>query len=217
VKNCEKTVQFVLFKLLSIAGHYFFSSFRQHTNSVERSRHFSRLSMNGSIFWCLHMKRISAWIGRVSSIRTNGNQTGQYQESMVGGIGFSISAFPSMFWRPVRHEIEHCHAGELLYRIFARIAAFFLQCSAQAHQLKSIPITYNGFFRLEQHVVHDTQLILSNTEHKLGVMDIRLCRRCWCMARFTPWHFSLWIVIVYPFFIISNDTMQKIFPFLPFK
>jgi len=67
------------------------------------------------------MKRISARIGCVSSIGTNGhdNQTGQYQESTADKVGFPISAFPCIF-RPVRHEIKYCHAGELICDIFDR-------------------------------------------------------------------------------------------------
>jgi len=45
---------------------------------------------------------------------------------MAGGVGLSISAFPSMFLRPVRYEIKHCHIEELLCRVFASIAAVFL-------------------------------------------------------------------------------------------
>jgi len=93
---------------------------------AERTWHLLRLSTNRPIFWYLHMKRTSVWIDRVSSLRTRGNQTGQYQESRAGGVGLSISAFPSLFWWSVRHEIEYCNAGELLCRIFARIAAVFI-------------------------------------------------------------------------------------------
>jgi len=71
------------------------------------------------------MKRTSARISRISSIGTSGNQTRQYQESTAGGVGLPISVFPSMFWRPVRHEIKHCYAGELLCRVLPRIAVIF--------------------------------------------------------------------------------------------
>jgi len=70
------------------------------------------------------MKRTSARIGRMSSIGTNGNQTSQYQDSTASGVGFSILAFPSMFWRPVRYEVEHSHARELFCRVFAIVAVF---------------------------------------------------------------------------------------------
>jgi len=49
------------------------------------------------------MKKTSARIGRVSSIGTSGNQTGQYQKNTADRIGLLISAFPSMFWL-VGHE-----------------------------------------------------------------------------------------------------------------
>jgi len=99
-------------------------------------------------------------------------------------------------------KLEHYFVVSLLV-----LRPFFFQCSAQAHQLKSI--TYDGFGRLEQFVVHDTLLIPPNTEYKLRAMDIRICCECWCMIGLTPWLVSLWIVVVYPLFITSNDTMQK--------
>jgi len=48
--------------------------------------------------------------------------TGQYHESTMDGVGFPISTFPSMLSR--RYEVEHCHTGELLCHVFARIATF---------------------------------------------------------------------------------------------
>jgi len=80
----------------------------------------------------------------------------------------------------------------------------FFQRSAQTHQLKSISISYNGFVKLEQFVVCDILLIPPNIEHKLGAMDIRLCRGYWCMARLIPWLFSLCIVV--SLFITNNDV-----------
>ena len=38
--------------------------------------------------------------------------------------------------------------------------------------------------------------------------------RCWCMAGLTPRFSTLWIIVVYPLFISSHDTVQKIFSFL---
>jgi len=40
-------------------------------------------------------------------------------------------------------------------------------------------------------------------------MDIRLCRGYWCIAGLIAWLFSLWVVVVYPFFITSNNTIVK--------
>ena len=34
----------------------------------------------------------------------------------------------------------------------------------------------------------------------LWIMDIWLCRWCWCMTRITPWSSTLRVIIVYPFF-----------------
>ena len=45
-------------------------------------------------------------------------------------------------------------------------------------------------------------------------MDIQLCHRCWCMARFNPPSSALRVVVMYLFFIAGHDTMQN-FLFLP--
>jgi len=79
-----------------------------------------------------------------------------------------------------------------LCRVFAHMEVVFLSMLG-SHQLKSIPILCNGFVSLEQVVVHDTLLILPNTEHKLGAMDIRFCHG-YCMVGLTLWffRFGLW-------------------------
>jgi len=122
-KNCT------IFFIQNIVHHYplLFPIFLiAYKISVEKSRHLLRLPTNQFIFRYLHMKRISTRIGRMSSKQVVIRP--EYQESTAEGrIGLSTSAFPIMFWRLVRYEIEHCHAGELLCHVFAHIA-FFFQC-----------------------------------------------------------------------------------------
>jgi len=148
--------------------------------------------MNRRIFWYFHMKRTFAWIGRVSSIGTSGNQMGQSEE---------YNKCSKIFHFQIRFEnlCDMRSSIVMLENYFVMslfvLWPFLLRCSAQTHQLKSIPISCNGFVRLEQLVIHDTLLIPPNTEHNLGAMDIRLCRGCWCMARLTPWFFLPWIVV----------------------
>jgi len=55
--------------------------------------------------------------------KSSGNQTGKYQEGMAGEVGFPTSVFPS---NANGLCVENYHAGELLCRIFARIATVFL-------------------------------------------------------------------------------------------
>ena len=44
------------------------------------------------------------------------------------------------------------------------VGAFFLECSAQSHQLCSVESPSNGLVRFEQLIIHDTKLIPSNTQ-----------------------------------------------------
>jgi len=50
------------------------------------------------------------------------------------------------------------------------VGAFFLECSAQFHQLCSVES--NGLVRFEQLIIHDTKLILPNTQHEFVSMNI---------------------------------------------
>ena len=50
------------------------------------------------------------------------------------------------------------------------LLTFFLQCLAQTHQLRSIPISYDIF---QQFIIHHTELVLPNAEHNPGTMNIR--------------------------------------------
>jgi len=96
---------------------------------------------------------------------------------MAGGIELPISALPNMFWS-MRYEIKHCHAGELFCRVFAHIAAVFFSMLGSNASIEVDIDLFNGFVRLQQLIVHNILLIPSNTDHKLGAMDIRLCRGC---------------------------------------
>jgi len=93
------------------------------------------------------------------------------------------------------------------------VGAFFFECSAQSHQLCSVENLSNGLIRFEQLIIHDTKLIPPNTQHKFFSMNIRLGCRCgyWSMARWSLWFPLFWIIVVDPFFITSDYTMQKTF------
>ena len=96
------------------------------------------------------------------------------------------------------------------------VGAFFLECSAQSHQLCSVESLSNGLVRFEQFIIHDTKLIPPNTSWVFS-MNIRLGCRCWSMARWSPWFSLLWVIVVDSFFITSDYTMQKILSFMPGK
>ena len=86
---------------------------------------------------------------------------------------------------------------------------FFLQCSAQTHQLLSIAISCDGFGLFEQLTINYTQLIPLNAEQKIRNMDIRLYCWCWCMAGLTARHATLRFIVAYPVFINGHDMIQK--------
>jgi len=58
------------------------------------------------------------------------------------------------------------------------VGAFFLECSAQSHQLYSVESPSNGLVRFEQLIIHDTKLIPPNTQHEFFSMNIRLGCQC---------------------------------------
>jgi len=97
------------------------------------------------------------------------------------------------------------------------VGVSLFECSAQSHQLCSVESPSNGLVRFEQLIIHDTKLILPNTQHEFFSMNIRLGCRCWSMARWSPWFPLLWVIVVDPFFITSDYTMQKTFSFMPGK
>ena len=51
------------------------------------------------------------------------------------------------------------------------VGAFFLECSAQSHQLCSVENPSNGLVRFEQ-LIHDTKLIPPNTQHEYSAVDV---------------------------------------------
>ena len=75
------------------------------------------------------------------------------------------------------------------------VGAFFLECSAQSHQLCSVESLSNGLLRFEQLIIHDTKLIPPNTQHEFFSMNIRLGCRCWSMVRWSLWFPLLWIIV----------------------
>ena len=79
------------------------------------------------------------------------------------------------------------------------VGAFFLECSAQSHQLCSVESPSNGLVRIEQLIIHDTKLIPPNTQHEFFSMNIRLGCRCWNMVKWSPWFPLLWVIIVIHF------------------
>ena len=89
------------------------------------------------------------------------------------------------------------------------MGAFFLECSAQSHQLCSVKSPSNSLVRFEQLIIHQAD----PTKYTTWVfLNIRLGCRCWSMARsWSPWFPLLWVIVMDLFFITSDYTMQKTF------
>jgi len=94
------------------------------------------------------------------------------------------------------------------------VGAFFLECSTQSHQLCSVESPSNGLVRFW--ATHNTRHQADPTKYTTWV--------------FFPWIFGLavdveawpggpllWVIVVDPFFIISDYTMQKTLSFMPGK
>jgi len=92
------------------------------------------------------------------------------------------------------------------------MGAFFLECSAQSHQLCSAESPGNGL-RFEQLIIHDTKLIPPNKQHEFFSMNIQLDCRCWSMTR-SPSFLLLWIIVVNSIFITSDYDAKNSFVYV---
>jgi len=134
---CKKLVIHLWFKVLSIAGHYFRVAYESR---VEKTGHFLKLSTNRSNFLLLHKTGTAGQPGCVPLIETSDSQREQRLENTAGGIGLPISTFPSMSWPLSQHGASIVMLQNHFIVSFVVLRPFVFQCSAQTHQLRSIPI-----------------------------------------------------------------------------
>ena len=97
-------------------------------------------------FLLLHKTGSAGQSGRVPLIETSDSQREQRLENTASVVGIPILTFPSISWPLSQHGVEHCHNAKSLYRV-SRCMPFVFQCSAQTHQLRSIPIACDCFSR----------------------------------------------------------------------
>jgi len=144
--------------------------------------------MNRPIFWYLYIKRTSAQIGRTLSIGISSNNMGQH---LYGGWS-RISHF-SVF----KYVLTVCVTwGRALSYWRITLSCLFSYCGRFYFHARFKCINWSRYrfpviVSLGWSSSQYSLLISSNTEHKFGAMDIRFCRRSWCMAGLTPWLFSL--------------------------
>ena len=86
---------------------------------------------------------------------------------------------------------------------------FLLQCSAQTHQLRLIPIPRNGCTRFQQFIIHHTELVPSNAEQNLGTVNIRSGHRRGGLLGHSPGFSALGIIVVNPFFVAGHKCDVK--------
>jgi len=70
--------------------------FRVAYESVEKTGHLLRLFTNRSNFLLLHKTGSAGQLGRVPLIETSDSQREQRLKNTAGGVGLSISTFPSV-------------------------------------------------------------------------------------------------------------------------
>jgi len=121
-----------------------------YESRVEKTGHLLKLPTNRSNFLLLHKTWSTGQPGSVPLIETSDSQREQRLENTAGGIGLPISTFSSTSW-PLSHFFFLIWGRALLQNHFivslVVLWPFVFQCSAQTHQLRSIPIAYDCFSR----------------------------------------------------------------------
>ena len=100
---------------------------------------------------------------------------------------------------------------------FLIFRSFSLKRTVQIDQLLLVACRIHRFAGFQELIVDDTALIPPNTEHRLLAKAIRSSSRCGRLSRINVWFFTFRIHKKDPFFIASNDTMQKRLPFVSWK
>jgi len=124
-----------------------FSHFSSSNESrVEKTGHLLRLSTNRSNFLLLDKTGSAGQPGCVPLIETSDSQRKQCLENTAGRVELPISTFPSMSWPLSQYGVEHCLQNHFIVSLVV-LRPFVFQCSAQMHQLRSIPIACDCFSR----------------------------------------------------------------------
>ena len=190
---------------LAIVGYHF-----------EKVMRLLRRSRNRSIFWLLHKSGNADEPDRTPSIKTNGSRKEQRLEGTAGGVRSPISAFQ-------RFHVCLDRSCDMLTSIFILkdnfivsllvLWPFLLQCSAQTHQRRSMPISCDGFTRFQQLIIHHTELVPPNVENNLSTVNIRSGCRRGDMSRHSLWFSALEINCGGPIFCHQFGTsLQQVMP-----
>ena len=118
-----------------------------YESRVEKTGHLLRLSTNRSNFLFLHKTGSAGQSGRVPLIETSDSQRKQRLKNTADGIGLPISTFQVCLdhFRNMGSSIVMLQNHFIVSLVVLR--PFVFQCSAQTHQLRSIPIACDFFSR----------------------------------------------------------------------
>ena len=113
-----------------------------YQSRVEKTGHLLRLSTNRSNFLLLHKIGSAGQPGRVPLIETSDSQREQHLENTAGGVGlpppFQRFQICLDHFRNMGSNIVMLQNHFIVSLVVLR--PFVFQCSAQTHQLRSIPI-----------------------------------------------------------------------------
>jgi len=94
--------------------------------------------------------------------------------------------------------------------------SFFNQSFMRIDHLLSPTLGINGFARFQQFIIYHSPLIPPNTKHCLPSIELWSCIRCRRFSWSYAWTFTLRILQIDPFFVISHNWMEKV-NFVPSK
>ena len=117
-----------------------------YESRVEKTGHLLRLSTNRSNFLLLHKTGSADQPGRVPLIETSDSQREQRLEN-TAGYDFPFQRFQVCLdhFRNMESSIVMLQNHFIVSLVV--LLSFVFQCSAQTHQLRSIPIAYDCFNR----------------------------------------------------------------------
>jgi len=123
-------------------------------------------------FFFLHKTRNAGQPGRVPLIETSNSQREQRLENTAGGVGLPISK--------ISKYVLTTFATKSLYRVSRCIAAVCLSMLGSIRSPVIVSVSFNSY------IIHYAELVPPNTEHDLGVVNIRFGRRRGSMAGNSP-------------------------------
>ena len=126
--------------------------------------------------------------------------------SEYGGeeVGVPISVFRRWFSPVLQRVTKRCQAAKSLCHVCLYSGCFSSMLSTNASVVVDsnlrwyFPLVWAAHYKLNPAEP-------PKAEQKLRTIDIRLCCRCWCIAKFIPRFSTLRVIVVYPLSIAGHD------------